>query len=131
MTTFTHKITDVQTYSKDGLDNIVYTVRYELEGKLNGRTHKSFMLIKFSEPDPSVFTEFSKLTEAEILAWVVEQLGQEQINELEYGIDSYLNEVPDPLTPPVVTSQALPWETAKINLEDELSTDTIVETLEE
>jgi len=109
MTTFTHKITDVQTYSKDGLDNIVYTVRYELEGELNGRTHKSFMLIKFSEPDPKSFTEFAALTEADVLAWVTSQLGQDQIDELKHGIDSYLKEAVDPLAPPVVTSQALPW----------------------
>jgi hypothetical protein len=113
MTTFTHKITDVKTYSKDGLDNIVHTVKYELEGESNGKTHKSFMPITFTEPDPKNFTEFAKLTEAEILTWVTGQLGQSEIDALKHGIDSLLNEQHDPLAPPVVTSQALPWATAE------------------
>ena len=113
MTTFTHKITEVKTYSKDGLDNIVHTVRYELEGESNGKKHKSFMPISFTEPDPKNFTEFSKLTEDEILSWVIAQLGQAEIDALENGIDSFLNEQPDPLAPPVVTSQELPWATVE------------------
>jgi hypothetical protein len=111
MTTFTHKITDVKTYSKDGLDNIVHTVRYELEGESNGKKHKSFMPITFTEPDPKNFTEFSSLTEAEIFSWVTSKLGQSEIDALKNGIDSFLNEAPDPLAPPTLTSQALPWET--------------------
>ena len=109
MTTFTHKITDVKTYSKDNLENIVHTVKYELEGELNGKKHKSFMFITFSEPDSKNFTEFSKLTETEILSWVTAHLGQAEIDAMENGIDSFLNEEPDPLAPPVITSQALPW----------------------
>lgn len=109
MTTFTHKITDLKTYSKNGLNNIVHTVRYELEGELNGKKHKSFMPITFTEPDPENFTEFSSLTEAEILAWVTAQLGQSEIDALKNGIDSLLKEAPDPAAPPALVSQALPW----------------------
>lgn len=109
MTTFTHKITDVKTYSKGGLNNIVHEVRYELEGELNGKKHKSFMPITFTDPDPKNFTDFSKLTEAEILTWVSSKLGQSEIDAMKNGIDSFLTEAPDPLAPPVVSSVPLPW----------------------
>jgi hypothetical protein len=114
MTTFTHKITSVKTYSKNGLDDIVHTVRYELEGELNGKKQTSFMPITFSEPDLNNFTDFASLTEAQILAWVTAQLGQEEINAMQHGIDSFLNEQPDPLAPPVTTSVELPWGKAEI-----------------
>jgi hypothetical protein len=109
MTKFTHKITSVKTYSKNGLDDIVHTVRYELEGELNGKKQTSFMPITFSEPDPSNFTDFSSLTEEQVLAWVNEKLGQDEINALENGLDSLLNEMQNPAEP-IVENKELPWK---------------------
>lgn len=109
MTTFTHKITSVKTYSKNGLNDIVHTVRYELEGELNGKKASSFMPITFNEPDPKNFTDFSSLTEEQILSWVTKKLGQSEIDAMMNGLDSLLNEQPDPSAPPVLTDKNLPW----------------------
>ena len=108
MTTFTHKITSVKTYSKNGLNDIVHTVRYELEGESNGKKQTSFMPITFNEPNPNNFTNFASLTEAQILAWVTAQLGQEEIDALEKGLNSLLNELQNP-TEPIVENKELPW----------------------
>ena len=99
----------MQTYSKGKLNNIVHTVRYELTGELNGKTKTSFMPITFDEPDSKNFIDFSKLTEAQVLAWVTNKLGQDEIDALENGIDSSLNEAEDPNAPPVLTQTSLPW----------------------
>jgi hypothetical protein len=115
MTIFTHKITSVKTYSKNGLDDIVHTVRYELEGKLNGKKQTSFMPITFNEPDPNNFTNFASLTEAQILTWVTEKLGQTEVDAMMHGLDSLLNESPDPSAPPVLTDKNLPWATEGVN----------------
>jgi len=109
MTKFTHKITSIQAYSKEGLDNVVQTVRYEIEGELNGIKQSSFMPITFDEPDPSNFTDFSSLTEEQVLNWVTEKLGQDEINALENGLDSLLNEMQN-LTKPIVENKELPWK---------------------
>ena len=69
------------------------------------------MPITFNEPDPNNFTNFASLTEAQILAWVTAQLGQEEIDAMQHGINSFLNEQPDPLAPPALTNKSLPWTT--------------------
>jgi hypothetical protein len=111
MTKFTHKITSVKTYSKNGLDDIVHTVRYELEGELNGKKQTSFMPITFSEPDPSNFTNFASLTEDQVLLWVKDKLGEAEVNALMHGLDSLLKEKLDPLAPPLLAEKSLPWTT--------------------
>ncbi len=109
MTTFTHKITSVKTYSSNGLNDIVHTVRYELEGESNGKKQTSFMPITFGEPNSNNFTDFSLLTEEQILSWVTEKLGQAEVDAMMNGLDSILNEPLDPEAPPVLVDKSLPW----------------------
>lgn len=108
MTTFIHKITSVKTYSKNGLNDIVHTVRYELEGESNGKKQTSFMPITFDEPNSNNFTDFSLLTEEQILSWVTEKLGQDEVDAMMNGLDSLLNELQNP-TEPIVKNKELPW----------------------
>ena len=113
MTTFTHKITNVQTTSIGDLADVVHTVRLEIVGEANGKTHKNFFPITLGAPDSGNFVDFSKLTEEQVLAWAKEVIGQDEITALENGIDGILNAPTDtsPTAKPILQEQSLPWST--------------------
>jgi hypothetical protein len=56
-------------------------------------------------PSKNVFTHFADLTEAQVIGWVLDALGAEQVESFEADIATKIAEM---ITPPVVTPP-LPW----------------------
>ena len=105
MTTKTWKIEALEAKPQDGeLTNVAVTAHWRLNGEDAGHhatVYGSIALGPVGEP----FTPFAELTEAQVIAWVQEQMGEDTVAAHEAAIDAQIAAL---VTPAVVT-MALPW----------------------
>ena len=107
---FKYNLSDFKAYSTEQAQNVVKSVRFEIVCEHMGQTQRSFQPIEFNTPDFNNFTEFKDLTQEMILAWVTEQLGQEEIDALKFGMESFIEqEIERRGVQPVVNSISAPW----------------------
>ena len=89
----------------DGETDVVFTVHWTLngtDGTYNGSVYGTVGLTL--DPD-APFTPFADLTEAQVVGWVKDALGEEQVAAYEANIDK---QIADQINPPVV-NPPLPW----------------------
>jgi hypothetical protein len=94
------------TPSADGLTNVVTVVHWTMVAD-DGAGHTSSAYGTCSVPyDPSEpFTPFQYLTKEEVTSWVVAQLGEEQVANIEASLAT---SIANQITPPVVQLPP-PW----------------------
>ena len=91
-----------------GKDQTVTEVDFRIDAIRNGKTQSSFMPVTLNEPTGSDFTAYSDLTQAQVLEWVAQIVGEEEINALKNGLNSVLiqQEAAEEVT---AQPTALPW----------------------
>ena len=92
---------------EDGETDVVFTVHWTLtatDGTYQGYVYGS----QGVSIDPDVpFTPYADLTEAQVIGWVQDAMGPEQVASLEANV---AQQIANQINPPVVTPP-LPWAT--------------------
>jgi len=92
----------------EGEADVVFAVHWRLnatDGTYNGSAYGSIGLTL--DPDAD-FVSFADLTEEQVIGWVQDALGEEQVDALEANV---AKQIEDQANPPVV-SPTLPWAAA-------------------
>jgi hypothetical protein len=107
MITNTWGIVQLDAYpEKDGLTDVVFTVHWNLTGDDGeGHTGYAYGSVGVTLDEGGAYTPFADLTQAQVVGWVKESLGAEQVASLEAGI---ANQIEQQINPTVVTPP-LPW----------------------
>ena len=101
MITNTWGIVQLDAYpEKDGLTDVVFTVHWNLTGD-DGEGHTGYAYgsvgVTLDEGD---YTPYAELTKEQVVGWVQDALGEEQVASLEAGI---ANQIEKQINPTVVT----------------------------
>ena len=89
----------------DGDTDVVFTVHWTLngtDGTYNGSVYGS---VGVTLEAGATFVPYADLTEAQVVSWVQDALGEEQVTAYEANV---AQQIADQINPPVVTPQ-LPW----------------------
>lgn len=89
----------------EGEQDVVFTVHWTLtgtDGTYNGSVYGSVGVT--TDPD-APFTPYADLTQAQVIGWVQDALGEEQVASYEANV---AQQISDQVDPPVVTPP-LPW----------------------
>lgn len=90
--TFKYNLDTFKVYSTAQAQNIVKSVRFELVCELNGKQKTAFQTIVFQEPDFNKFIPFESLTQDQVMAWVSEKIGAQEIEALKNGLVGVLEQ---------------------------------------
>lgn len=89
----------------EGEPDVVFVVHWTLngtDGTYNGSVYGS---VGVSLDEGATFTPYADLTEAQVIGWVQDALGEEQVASYEANV---AQQIADQIDPPVVTPP-LPW----------------------
>lgn len=89
----------------DGETDVVFTVHWTLaatDGTYNGGVYGS---VGVTLDEGAAFTPYTDLTEAQVIGWVQDALGEEQVASYEANV---AQQIENQIDPPVVTPP-LPW----------------------
>jgi len=105
-TTYTWAVVQMDAYpEQDGETDVVFNVHWTLtgtDGTYSGNVYGSQSVAV----DPEApFTPYADLTQAQVIGWVKDALGEEQVASLEANV---AEQIANQINPPVVTP-ALPW----------------------
>lgn len=104
--TNTWSVVQMDAYPElDGETDVVFTVHWTLtatDGTYNGSVYGS---VGVTLDEGSTFTPYADLTQAQVIGWVQDALGEEQVASYEANV---AQQIADDKNPPVVTPP-LPW----------------------
>lgn len=89
----------------EGNTDVVFTVHWQLNGTDGEYTGHVYGSVGVSLDEGSTFTPYADLTEAQVIGWVQDALGEEQVASYEANV---AQQIADQIDPPVVTPP-LPW----------------------
>ena len=93
--------------SADGLTDVVKVIHWRLAGTDGQYQAETYSAISLDPPSSDDFTEFSELTEEQVVAWIESKVDVNILKEsLDYQLESLRN-------PPIVTKPA-PWNTIPV-----------------
>ena len=104
--TNTWNIQQLDAYPEyEGETDVVFSVHWTLvgtDGTYNGSVYGS---VGVTLDEGAAFTPYASLTEAQVIGWVQDALGEEQVAAYEANV---AQQISDQVDPPVVTPP-LPW----------------------
>ena len=104
--TNTWSVVQMDAYPElDGETDVVFTVHWTLngtDGTYNGSVYGS---VGVTLDAGATFTPYEDLTQAQVIGWVQDALGEEQVASYEANV---AQQIADQINPPVVTPP-LPW----------------------
>lgn len=89
---------------KDGLTDVVFTVHWNLTGDDGaGHTGYAYGSVGVTLDEGGSYTPYNELTKEQVVGWVQESLGAEQVASLEAGVASQIEQQINPtvVTPPL------------------------------
>lgn len=89
----------------DGETGVVFTAHWRLTGVDGEHTGSVYGTVGLTLDPEAPFTPYADLTQDQVVGWVKDALGEEQVAAYEANIDK---QIADQINPPVVTP-ALPW----------------------
>lgn len=109
MAQFDWKITQIEAQKIDDLDDVVVTVCFDIDATEDGL--KGFVQgdTKLLPPDAQSFVELANITEAQVIAWTKEALGDDGVTRFEGMAQQQIDnqKVEQPKVVP------LPWKPAE------------------
>lgn len=104
--TYTWAVIQMDAYpEEDGETDVVFNVHWTLTGEEAGFTGYVYGSQGVSIDPDAPFTPYADLTEAQVIGWVQDALGEEQVASYEANV---AQQISDQVDPPVVTPP-LPW----------------------
>jgi hypothetical protein len=96
----------MDAYSElDGETDVVFTVHWTLNGTDGTYNGSAYGSVGVELSTSGAFTPYEDLTEAQVVSWVQDALGEEQVASYEANV---AQQISDQVDPPVVTPP-LPW----------------------
>ena len=92
---FTYKVSGIKVYSEEGKADIIKEATLHIIGKQGSDTFENFLPIELAEPSGS-FQEFSEVSESQVIEWLKETHGEDQINAMKEGMASMYNNSSSP-----------------------------------
>lgn len=89
----------------EGNTDVVFTVHWRMDGVDGDHTAGVYGSVGLTLDPEATFTPFASLTEAQVIGWVKDALGEEQVTGYE---ESVAGQIEAQINPPVVTPP-LPW----------------------
>jgi hypothetical protein len=77
-------------------DGAVYTAHWTASLEEDGESASAYGSVGFSDPDPATFVPFSDLTKEEVINWVFDVLGPDQIVSIEEGLYNQIQQKINP-----------------------------------
>lgn len=90
---------------KDGLTDVVFTIHWTLTAVDGDYTGYAYGSVGVTLDEGSPYTPYADLTQDQVVGWVKDSLGAEQVASLEAGVAT---QIENQINPPVVTPP-LPW----------------------
>ena len=103
--TYTWTIEEMSTMPTPQPDFVV-NVRWKLTGTDGANTASIDGYSAFSQEGES-FTPYADLTEAQVLGWVQDELGETGVSNYQANVDGQINSIVNPPVSPTV--EPLPW----------------------
>jgi hypothetical protein len=104
--TNTWNVTQMDAYPEyEGETDVVFTVHWTLTGTDETYVGSVYGSVGVSLDEGATFTPYEDLTEAQVIGWVQDALGAEQVAAYEANV---AQQIADQIDPPVVTPP-LPW----------------------
>ena len=104
--TNTWSVVQMDAYPElDGETDVVFSVHWQLngtDGTYNGSVYGS---VGVTLDEGGTFTPYDQLTQAQVIGWVQDALGEEQVASYEANV---AQQIENQINPPVVTPP-LPW----------------------
>ena len=85
-------------------DGAVYTAHWTVNLQDQGESAGAYGSIGFSDPDPTNFTPYDQLTQEQVIGWVKDTLGEEQVTSIETGLATQIEQKLHP-----ADAQGIPW----------------------
>jgi hypothetical protein len=96
----------MDAYSElDGQTDVVSTVHWTLNGTDGTYAGSVYGSVGVTLDEGSVFTPYDQLTKAQVIGWVQDALGEDQVASYEANV---VKQIEDQINPPVV-NPPLPW----------------------
>jgi hypothetical protein len=89
----------------EGHKDVVFTAHWRMDGTDGEHTAGVYGTVELNLDPEAKFTPFEKLTQEQVVGWVEDALGEEQVKQYE---ESVANQIETLANPPVV-SPPLPW----------------------
>ena len=93
----------------EGHSDVVFTVHWRLDGTDGEHTAGVYGSVGLTLDPEATYTPYASLTQAQVIGWVQDALGEEQVASYEENV---ANQIAALVNPPVVTP-ALPWSAAE------------------
>lgn len=107
MTQATWDIAQLERHLPDGPtcpDGAVYIAHWTASLEENGESASVYGSVGFGDPDPASFIPFSQLTKEEVLNWIFEALGPDQVVSIQ---ENLYNQIQAKLNP--TSEVGIPW----------------------
>lgn len=105
-TTYNWNVVQMEAYpEKDGYTNVVFQVHWTLTGTDGEYTGGAYGSVGVTLDGDGGYTPYDELTQEQVVGWVQEALGAEQVAELEANVAAQIEKQ---INPTVVTP-SLPW----------------------
>lgn len=105
-TTYNWTVVQMQAYPEmDGEADVVFVVHWVLNGTDGTYNGSVYGTVGVTLDAGAAFTPYEDLTEAQVIGWVQDALGEEQVAAYEANV---AQQIEDQINPPVVTPP-LPW----------------------
>ena len=85
-------------------DGQIYTVHWTASLEENGESAGAYGSIGLGDPDPNNYTPFDQLTKNEVINWVFEAMGPDQIVSIQEALNTQIQEKLNP-----THSAGVPW----------------------
>lgn len=89
----------------EGHEDVVFTAHWRMDGTDGEHTAGVYGSVGLTLDPEAPFTPYADLTEAQVIGWVQEALGEEQVTGYEANVAAQIDAL---VNPPVVTPP-LPW----------------------
>lgn len=109
-TNYTWKISGMTCYPEHaGQQNVVFNVDFNCNGdrEYSGSTYYGniFRSVNVQHISGSTFIPYDQLTEAEVLQWVLDELGFNNVENIQNSVEQQID---DQINPPTI-AKPLPW----------------------
>lgn len=106
---YTWNIVQMDAYPEyEGQTDVVFTVHWRMDGVDGEYTAGVYGSVGLTLSPEAAFTPYADLTEAQVIGWVKDALGEEQVAAYEANVATQID---NEINPPVVTPP-LPWSAA-------------------
>lgn len=100
------KIEQMEAYpEKDGFSDVVFTVHWRVNAADGNYSATSYGSVGVQLDTTQNFTPYNQLTKEQVVSWVKDALGTEQVTQIESGLEGQIENLKNP---PVVRPE-LPW----------------------